>query len=274
MPVTTDYLIVGAVAALVTLSRPRRSSPRSPAVSAGSCTRRPARAHGADPRRRRHRDVRRLRRRARRRRLMDRFDALFAAQLRAARRAARGDGDVRSSACSTTSARSRRRPRSPARSSPALILVWFGVTMFYFRVPLLDVFFLADDWVPLVTVIWLLGDDPGDQPHRRPRRAGRRHRRHRRRRVLPLQPRARASSAASTPPNIGPLICDHHGRRVPRLPAAQLQPGEDLHGRRRRAAARPADGRRHERRRRPRRPGEQQFSASRTSSSPRCSSRS
>jgi len=37
------------------------------------------------------------------------------------------------------------------------ILVSFGVTMFYFRVPFLDVYFLSDDWVPLVTVIWLLG---------------------------------------------------------------------------------------------------------------------
>jgi UDP-GlcNAc:undecaprenyl-phosphate GlcNAc-1-phosphate transferase len=37
-----------------------------------------------------------------------------------------------------------------------LFLVWFGVTMFYFRVPFLDVFVLSSDWVPLVTVLWLL----------------------------------------------------------------------------------------------------------------------
>jgi UDP-GlcNAc:undecaprenyl-phosphate GlcNAc-1-phosphate transferase len=39
----------------------------------------------------------------------------------------------------------------------AVALVWFGVTMFQFRVPFLDVFVLSDDWVPLITVFWLLG---------------------------------------------------------------------------------------------------------------------
>src|SRR3954453_3678691 len=38
----------------------------------------------------------------------------------------------------------------------ALVLVWYGVTMYYFRLPLIDVYFLADEWVPLVTVIWVL----------------------------------------------------------------------------------------------------------------------
>jgi len=38
-----------------------------------------------------------------------------------------------------------------------LVLVAFGVTMFYFRVPFLDVFVLSDDWIPLITVLWLLG---------------------------------------------------------------------------------------------------------------------
>jgi len=38
-----------------------------------------------------------------------------------------------------------------------IVLVIFGVTMYYFRVPFLDVFVLGQDWVPLVTVIWLLG---------------------------------------------------------------------------------------------------------------------
>ena len=38
----------------------------------------------------------------------------------------------------------------------ALILVWFGVTMFYFRVPFLGVIQLSDDWIPIVTVVWLL----------------------------------------------------------------------------------------------------------------------
>ncbi|NDD61854.1 MAG: undecaprenyl/decaprenyl-phosphate alpha-N-acetylglucosaminyl 1-phosphate transferase, partial [Actinobacteria bacterium] len=39
----------------------------------------------------------------------------------------------------------------------AVALVWFGVTMFQFRVPFLDVFVLSGDWVPLITVLWLLG---------------------------------------------------------------------------------------------------------------------
>ncbi len=38
-----------------------------------------------------------------------------------------------------------------------MVLVWFGVTMYYFRLPYLDVLYIADDWVPLVTVLWLLG---------------------------------------------------------------------------------------------------------------------
>jgi len=38
-----------------------------------------------------------------------------------------------------------------------LFLVWFGVTMFYFRVPFVDVFVLSDDWVPLITILWLMG---------------------------------------------------------------------------------------------------------------------
>ena len=39
----------------------------------------------------------------------------------------------------------------------AVALVWFGVTMFQFRLPFLDVFVISNDWVPLVTVLWLLG---------------------------------------------------------------------------------------------------------------------
>jgi UDP-GlcNAc:undecaprenyl-phosphate GlcNAc-1-phosphate transferase len=38
-----------------------------------------------------------------------------------------------------------------------LMLVWFGVTMYYFRLPFVGVFVLSNDWVPLVTVLWLLG---------------------------------------------------------------------------------------------------------------------
>lgn len=36
------------------------------------------------------------------------------------------------------------------------VLVWAGVTMFYFRVPYFDVFVLSNDWIPLVTILWLL----------------------------------------------------------------------------------------------------------------------
>jgi UDP-GlcNAc:undecaprenyl-phosphate GlcNAc-1-phosphate transferase len=39
----------------------------------------------------------------------------------------------------------------------AMVLTWFGATMYYFRVPYLDVFILSGDWQPVVTVIWLLG---------------------------------------------------------------------------------------------------------------------
>lgn len=38
-----------------------------------------------------------------------------------------------------------------------MMLVWFGVTMFYFRVPFLGVIQLGNDWIPIVTVVWLLG---------------------------------------------------------------------------------------------------------------------
>jgi len=39
----------------------------------------------------------------------------------------------------------------------AVVLVYYGVTMVNFRVPFLDVYILTADWVPLVTVVWLLG---------------------------------------------------------------------------------------------------------------------
>lgn len=38
-----------------------------------------------------------------------------------------------------------------------MVLVWFGVTMLYFRIPFLDVIILSRDWTPLITVLWLLG---------------------------------------------------------------------------------------------------------------------
>jgi len=40
----------------------------------------------------------------------------------------------------------------------ALALVNFGVTMYYFRIPFVDATpVVSDDWVPLVTALWLLG---------------------------------------------------------------------------------------------------------------------
>lgn len=39
----------------------------------------------------------------------------------------------------------------------AVVLVYFGATMFYFRVPFYDVLIVSSDWRPLVTVLWLLG---------------------------------------------------------------------------------------------------------------------
>jgi UDP-GlcNAc:undecaprenyl-phosphate GlcNAc-1-phosphate transferase len=39
----------------------------------------------------------------------------------------------------------------------ALVLVWQGVTMYYFRLPLIDIYLLSNEWVPLITIIWLLG---------------------------------------------------------------------------------------------------------------------
>ena len=39
----------------------------------------------------------------------------------------------------------------------AVVFVMFGVNMYWFRVPFIDVFLLGQNWVPLVTVLWLLG---------------------------------------------------------------------------------------------------------------------
>lgn len=38
-----------------------------------------------------------------------------------------------------------------------VVLVYFGVTMFWFRIPFTDPFLLSPQWVPLITVLWLLG---------------------------------------------------------------------------------------------------------------------
>ena len=62
--------------------------------------------------------------------------------------------------------------------------------------------------------------------------------------------RARRPWACIDPGNIGPLMAAAVRRGVPRLPAVELPPGADLHGRRRRPAARPAHGGVDDRRRR------------------------
>ena len=134
-----------------------------------------------------------------------------------------------------------------------LVLVWFGVTMFYFRVPFVDVFFLTDDWVPLITVLWLLGMTQainlidgldGLAAGIVAIAAG----------AFFLYSQRLADLELLAPAQLGPLVGDHRRRALRRLPAAQLQPGPDLHGRRRGVAARPADGGVDERRRRPGRP--------------------
>ena len=38
-----------------------------------------------------------------------------------------------------------------------IVLSQYGVTMFFFRVPFFDTVFLSSDWTPLITVLWLLG---------------------------------------------------------------------------------------------------------------------
>jgi UDP-GlcNAc:undecaprenyl-phosphate/decaprenyl-phosphate GlcNAc-1-phosphate transferase len=38
-----------------------------------------------------------------------------------------------------------------------LALVQYGVTMYYFRIPFVDDILLSTDWTPLITVLWLLG---------------------------------------------------------------------------------------------------------------------
>ena len=110
------------------------------------------------------------------------------------------------------------------------------------------------------------GDDAGDQSHRRARRTRRRDRRHRGRRVLPLQQPARRARPVVAAEHRS-VVRDHHGRAVPRLPPAQLQPGADLHGRRRGLPPRVADGRLDERRRRARRSRTRRDSSARRSSS-------
>ena len=38
-----------------------------------------------------------------------------------------------------------------------IVLSYFGASIFYFRIPFFDVVILSSDWTPVVTVLWLLG---------------------------------------------------------------------------------------------------------------------
>ena len=75
------------------------------------------------------------------------------------------------------------------RRSPAWCSSWFGVTMYFFRVPFFDVIVLSDGLDAAGHRAVAARDDAGDQPHRRPRRP-------RRRASSPSAP-ARSSSTAS-----------------------------------------------------------------------------
>ena len=133
-----------------------------------------------------------------------------------------------------------------------LALVWLGVTMYYFRLPFLGVFVLSDDWIPLITVLWLLGMTQainlidgldGLAAGIVAIAAG----------AFFLYSQRLSTPRAAARAEHRPADGDHRRRPVRGLPPAQLQPGAHLHGRQRRPAARPADGRVDQRRRRPRR---------------------
>ena len=116
--------------------------------------------------------------------------------------------------------------------------------------------------------------DERHQLHRRPRRARRRRRAHRERRVLPLHLPARAEDVAAQ--LLQPRVAHRRRarRRLRRLPAAQLAPGEAVHGRRRRAPHRPAHGDVGDRGHGPDRPGLARHSTSCSPPSSRSSCRS
>ena len=122
--------------------------------------------------------------------------------------------------------------------------------MFYFRVPFFDVVILSSDWTPLVTVLWLLGMTQAINL------------------IDGLDGLAAGIVAIAATsfflyanklndlellpePQPRPADRDHHRRRVRRVPAVQLQPGPDLHGRQRGVPARHAARRLDERRRWP-----------------------
>ncbi len=135
------------------------------------------------------------------------------------------------------------------------VLTYYGVTMFYFRVPFVEVFTISDDWILLITVIWLLGMSQAINliDGLDGLAAG----------IVAIgalaffiyslrlgDPTVRLLSS----PSIGPLISIITvGICLGFLPH-NFNPGEDLHGRRRSAAARSVAGGEHERGRWSRRP--------------------
>ena len=106
--------------------------------------------------------------------------------------------------------------------------------MLYFRVPFAsyDYVVLSPDLAPLVTVRHRGRAGERDQPHRRARRARRGHRHHRRDGAVPLlRPAVQGRAARGLEHRAARR--GHRRRGLRRVPAAQLQPGADLHGRRR-----------------------------------------
>ena len=269
VPGTGDYLIIGAVAAVVTfVATPlvgRLARWRGLAVPPD----RADGAHAADPGDRRPGDVRRLHRRLRRGPLARPLRLAVRPQLRAARHHRSRPSSSSSSGFIDDIHGSMPPAKVTAIVLAGLVLVQYGVTMYYFRVPFLDDIFLSSDWTPLVTVLWLLGMTQainlidgldGLAAGIVAIAAGSF--------FLYAQKLSDLDLLAST--ELRPARGDHRRRRVPRVPAAQLQPGADHHGRQRRAAARPADGGVDERRRWAGRPERHRASsARRTSSSPR-----
>ena len=98
--------------------------------------------------------------------------------------------------------------------------------------------------------------DERHQLHRRPRRAGRGRRAHRQRRVLRSTPTCWCRTIGAAQLLQPRLAARRRARRgVRRVPAAQLAPGEAVHGRRRGPAHRPAHGHVRDRGHRPDRSG-------------------
>ena len=163
-----------------------------------------------------------------------------------------GGADLRCSASSTTSGSSTRSPSWPARCSPPASWSSQGVQMLY--LPIGGLGGSGDDCAELVRPRPGRGHGAHDPPRgrhdqrgqlrRRPGRAGRR--------ASSRSPPPRSSSSPTCSPSTSSLDRATTSGVVAAaligmclgLPAAQLQPGPDLHGRLRLDAARPAAGRR------------------------------